>query len=171
LTGEAGCLIVTVVPADRRTVVPLAAAVGAVVLSAGCGGSHRLSKPQYEQRVTAMYEDVRTAFQGTTTNVPSLQALAPRVSAAQRELRKVSSELSKLEAPKEAEEPNDAIAEGLDAYADDLERLRHAALDGNAKRVRAFEAGIDENEHVKQIEEAAEELKSKGYNLGALTND
>jgi hypothetical protein len=149
----------------------LAAALGAIVWTAGCGGTHRLSKPQYEQRVTALYEEVRTAFQGTTTNIPSLQALAPRVSAAQRELRKVSSELSRLEAPKEAEEPNDAIAEGLDAYADDLDRLRQAAIAGDDKKVHAFEAGIDENESVMQIEEAAEELKSKGYNLGALTND
>jgi len=149
----------------------LAVSLGTIACAAGCGTAHRLTKPQYEQRVTALYEDVRTAFQGTTTNVPSLQALAPRVSVAQRELRKVSSELSKLKAPKEAEEPNDAIAEGLDAYADDLERLRHAAIAGDAKQVHAFEAGIGENEAVKQIEEAAEELKSKGYNLGALTND
>lgn len=143
----------------------------AAFLAAGCGGHQRLTRSQYEQKVQAIYTDVRQAFSGTSTNVHSLAALAPRVRVAQRELRKAAEQLSKLKPPEEVEEQNNELAEGLKAYSDDLDRLREAALAGDAKRVRAYEESIAENESVKRVEEAAEKMKAKGYNLGPLTND
>jgi hypothetical protein len=145
--------------------------LGATVLPSGCGSAKRLTKPQYEQRAQSIYDNVRKAFQGTGTKVPSLDALAQRVRVAQRELRGAAEEFSKLKPPKEVEEQNRDVAEGLEAYADDLDRLRDAAAVGDAKRVTAFEQRIPENESVMKIEEASEEMKAKGYDLGALTTD
>lgn len=155
-----------------RIASPFAALAAAVlVLGAGCGGQQRLTKAQYEHRVQVLYDQVRLAFQESGTNIPSLAALAPRVRRAQRELRRAAEELSKLKPPKEVAEANHEVAEGLEAYADDLDRLRAAALAGDAGRVRAFEEGVAQNESVKRVEEAAEEMKAKGYDLGALTTD
>jgi hypothetical protein len=104
-----------------------------------------------------------------TTLTTKTPGNAERVRVAQQELRGAANEFSKLKAPREIEAPSRDIAEGLDAYADDLDRLRDAAAAGDAKRVAAFEHGIPENESVLKIEEAAEEMKAKGYDLGALT--
>ncbi len=139
------------------------------LLTSGCGSDKRLTKAQYEQKAQSIYDDVRKAFQGTGTNVPSLDALAERVRVAQQELRDAAEEFSRLKPPSEVEDPNREVAEGLEAYADDLDRLRDAASAGDAKSVAAFEQRIPENESVMKIEEAAEEMKAKGYNLGALT--
>lgn len=139
------------------------------LLASGCGSEKRLTKTQYEQKAQSIYDDVRKAFQGTGTNVPSLDALAERVRVAQQELRGAAEEFSKLKPPSEVQDPNREVAEGLEAYADDLDRLRDAAVAGDAKRVADFEQRIPENESVMKIEEAAEEMKGKGYNLGALT--
>jgi hypothetical protein len=141
------------------------------LLASGCGSDKRLTKAEYEQKAQSIYDDVRKAFQGTGTNVPSLDTLAERVRVAQQELRGAAEEFSKLKPPSEVEDPNRDVAEGLEAYADDLDRLHDAAAAGNAKRVTAFEQRIPENESVMKIEESAEEMKSKGYNLGALTTD
>jgi hypothetical protein len=159
----------TLRPRPASTMLALVA-LGALLVS-GCGNEKRLTKTQYEQKVQSIYDGVRSAFQGTGTNVPSLDALAERVRVAQRELRGAAEELSNLEPPKEVEEPNHDVAEGLETYAADLDRLRDAALAGDAKRVAQFEQRIPENESVMKIEEAAEEMKAKGYNLGALTTD
>ena len=148
----------------------LLALVGLALPATGCGSEKRLTKTDYEQRVRSIYDEVRKAFQGTGTKVPSLDALAGRVRVAQQELRRAAEELSKLEAPKEIEEQNHEIAEGLDAYADDLDRLREAAARGDSRRVRVFEEGIPKNESIHRVEEAAEEIKAKGYDLGALTS-
>jgi hypothetical protein len=152
----------------RLAVVVLGAST---LLASGCGSEKRLTKTEYEQRAQSIYDDVRKAFQGTGTNVPSLDALAERVRVAQQELRGAAEEFSKLKPPSEVGGPNRDVAEGLEAYADDLGELRDAAAAGDAKRVADFEQRISENESVMKIEEAAEEMKAKGYNLGALTTD
>jgi soluble cytochrome b562 len=143
--------------------------IAAPLLASACGGDEkRLTKTEYQQQVQAIYDDVRKAFQGTTTNVASLSDLSARVSTAQQELRDAAERIDDLNPPEEVEEQTHEIAEGLDAYADDLDELRQAADEGDAKQVQAFEEGIPANESIDRIREAAEEIHNKGYNLGAL---
>ena len=53
-------------------------------------------------------------------------------------------------------------------YADDLDQLRAAATKGDMHAIEAFNERIAKNEAVKQIAEAAEEMKFKGYDLGQI---
>ena len=142
-----------------------AAVAVTVLLTAACGGEHRLSKPAYEQHVQAAYAPVRAAFRGTA-NAPSLKDLAARVAAAQAALRTAADEVALLRPPKNAAGPNDDLVEALRAYADDLDGLRSAAAEGDTRVVRRFESG--NRESVDRIERAAEELTALGYRLGAL---
>jgi len=139
-----------------------------VLLTAACGGEHRLSKSAYEQHVQAAYAPVRAAFRGTA-NAPSLEELAARVATAQAALRKAADEVALLRPPRNAAGPNDDLAEALRAYADDLDGLRRAAAAGDTRVVRRFESG--NRESIDRIEHAAEELAERGYRLGPPAPD
>ncbi len=148
------------------------AAVAAALLFAGCGGSEQhLTRTAYQQQVQSIYGDVRQAFAGTSTRIASLHELSTRVQAGQAELRDAAEQLNGLHAPKDVEEQTHEIAEGLDAYAGDLDQLRAAADAGDAAKVRSFENGLTANESIGRIREAAEEIHNRGYNLGALSGE
>jgi hypothetical protein len=135
-------------------------------VAAGCGGE-RLSKADYEQKVRTVYAGVQQAFQATNVR----HGLAERVGAAQDELRRAADELNSVEPPTAVEKQNEEIVEGLREYADDLDGLRKAAEQGDAARIRAFNEQLPRNEAVKQIAEAAEEMKFKGYDLGPIAEE
>jgi predicted nuclease with TOPRIM domain len=139
--------------------------LGALALLAGCGSEARLSKAQYEHRVRSVYENVRQAFQETKVTPAEL---APRVKAAQDELRKAAKELEHTRAPQNVEHENDELAEGLRDYADDLDRLRKAAERHDATAVARFNASLASNESVERIAESAEAIVHKGYDLGPI---
>jgi hypothetical protein len=144
------------------------AAVLAAFAAGGCG-EDRLSKPEYEQRVRAVYADVQAAFE--STRGASGGELAGRIEKAQDELRDAADELDADEAPEEVEKQNEEIVEGLRAYADDLDELRDAAERNDSERVSEFNEELTENEAVEQIAEAAEEMKFKGYEVGRIAEE
>jgi soluble cytochrome b562 len=139
------------------------------LLLAGCGGDGRLSKAEYEETVRSAYGAVQQAFR--ETNVDSANELAARVEAAQDQLREAASKLEDVEPPKEVEAENREIAEGMRAYAEDLDRLRNAAERGDVRTIEDINARITQNESVGQIAEAAEEMKFKGYDLGPIAEE
>jgi hypothetical protein len=145
------------------------AAVGVSLMGACTGDQGRLSKAEYEEKVRAVYAEVQEAFQ--RTNVASLDERADRVEDAQAELREAASALESREPPEDAEAANLQIAQGMRAYADDLELLREAAERGDEGAVEAFNARIGQNRSVKLIAEAAESLKFKGYDLGQIAEE
>ena len=148
------------------------AAVAAALLFAGCAGSEQhLSRTAYQQQVQSIYGDVRQAFAGTSTRIASLHELSTRVQIGQAELRDAAEQLNGLHAPKDVEEQTHEIAEGLDAYAGDLDQLRAAADAGDTAKVRSFENSLTANESIGRIREAAEEIHNRGYNLGALSGE
>ena len=97
-----------------------------------------------------------------------LDELADRVGAAQDELREAAGELEDVRPPEEAEAANAQIAEGFRLYADELERLRNAAERGDQRTIDDFNAHVAERQSVRQIMEAAEAMKFKGYDLGPI---
>lgn len=138
------------------------------LLLAGCGGEDRLSKQEYGQKVRAIYADVQQAFQAT--NVPQGE-LAARVGAAQDQLRESADELEDIEPPEDVEREHEELVEGMRRYADDLDRLRNAAENGDQRTIDDFNARIAQNEAVEQMAEAAEEMKFKGYDLGQIAEE
>jgi hypothetical protein len=146
-----------------RVLVPLVALAFAVV---GCGGDGQLSKEEYEETMRSVYAEVQEAF--AQTNVSDLDELSGRVEAAQEELREAAGELEDLEPPEDAQAANAQIAEGFRLYADELDRLRNAAERGDQRTIDDFNAHVAERESVRQIAEAAESMRFKGYDLGPI---
>jgi hypothetical protein len=157
----------------NRKVVAVAVAVIAAALVGGIAakiaGDERLSKAEYEQKVRSVYAAVQQAFR--ETNVGATADLAPKVEDAQAELRKAADELEQIKPPNAIVAENHEIVVGMREYAGDLDQLRLAAENGDGQAVEAFNAKIGENRAIKQIAEAAEELKFKGYNLGPIAEE
>jgi acyl-CoA reductase-like NAD-dependent aldehyde dehydrogenase len=119
--------------------------------------------------VRSVYAEVQEAF--AQTNVPSLGQLAERVEAAQDELQEAAGELEEVTPPPEAEAANAQIAEGFRLYAEELDRLRNAAERGDQRTIDDFNAQIADRQSVRQIMEAAEAMKFKGYDLGPIAEE
>ena len=141
----------------------------AALLLAGCGDSGRLSKSDYEQRVRSIYADIQEAFQ--KTNVTSSTLLADRIEAAQGTMRSSADELEEIEPPEQVEEETEELVEGMREYADDLDELHEAAVQGDRAAVEAFTSRVAKNEAVERMAEAAEEMKFKGYDLGPIAEE
>ena len=150
-----------------------AAALGIIALAAVLlvrrPGGGALSKPEYEEKVRAVYADVQEAFQ--KTNVTSTKLLATRVAEAQGELRRAADELDDAKAPGDVKTQNDQLADGMREYADDLEELRRAAERDDAAGVERFNQSIPQNRAIQRIAEAAEEMKFEGYDLGPISEE
>jgi hypothetical protein len=155
----------------RRVIAGAVVAVVALaaVLLVPRGGGGTLSKPEYEQKVRAVYADVQDAFR--KTNVTSTKLLAARVAEAQSELRHAADELDDAKPPGAIARENDQLVEGMRGYADDLEELRGAAERGDSAGVARFNRSIPQNTAVRQIAEAAEEMKFEGYDLGPISEE
>jgi acyl-CoA reductase-like NAD-dependent aldehyde dehydrogenase len=153
----------------RRAALP-AGLLAALALAVGCGGEgrERVSKAEYEQKVRAVYGDVRAAFQSVGVEAKSLEDVARQIKAAQDELRDAANELERIEPPESVREPNEELAEGMRAYADDLDRLREAAENGDAELVSGLRETVVRSESIERMAEAAEEMIHRGYNLGPL---
>ena len=138
------------------------------LLVSGCGGEGRLSKEEYAAKVRSIYADVERAFR--STNVPTNE-LAPRIEAAQEQLRDSADELDGVEPPEDVATEHSQLVDGMRGFADDLDRLRNAAESGDQRTVDDFNARIAQNESVERIAEAAERMKFKGYDLGQIAEE
>jgi hypothetical protein len=143
-----------------------AVAGGALVLRAG---GERLSKPEYEDKVQAVYSEVQEAFRETNVQEPS--ELPVRVQLAQDQLRDAAAELDATKPPASAAAENDLIVAGMRAYAGDLDELRIAAERGDRGAIENFNTSIPGNEAIRQITSAAQQLELDGYEIGALAGE
>jgi uncharacterized protein YicC (UPF0701 family) len=140
------------------------------VLLAGCsGGEDRLTKSQYEQKVRSVYSGVQAAFESTRDADGS--QLARRIEQAQQELLSAAGELESIEPPAAVEEETEELVEGMREYAESLDGVRAAAERNDSVAIGQFNLGLDDNEAVEQMAEAAEEMKFKGYDLGRIAEE
>jgi acyl-CoA reductase-like NAD-dependent aldehyde dehydrogenase len=112
---------------------------------------------------------VQEAF--VRTNVTDPGELAERVEDAQGELRDAAEELEGVQPPEDVEAENAQIARGFRAYAEELDRLRNAAEQGDERTIDDFNTRISRRESVGQIAEAAERIKFKGYDIGLIAEE
>ena len=145
----------------------LVALVAVLLVPRGDKGG--LSQSEYEQKVRIEYARVQLAFRNT--NVQSQKLLAARVADAQRELRRAADELDDAKPPGDVTVENDQLVAGMRQYADDLEDLRQAAARGDAAAVARFNQSVGQNQGVRQMAEAAEEMKFEGYDLGPIAEE
>jgi hypothetical protein len=139
-----------------------------VALTSG-GGQSRLSKPEYEQSLRAVYADVQASFQ--STRVVSSGDLADRLEAAQTELLEAADQLERAKPPTDVYAENTELAEGMREYATDLDDVRNAADRRDRAAVARFNEELAANQAVERMAEAAEEMKFKGYDLGPIAEE
>ena len=152
---------------DPHNRLALAAALVAVAALAGCGGGE-LSKSEYEQKVQSAWADVLAGFRSPQGGEGGIAA---RAESAEDALNEAADELDGVDAPKAVEEQNDELVQAMRGYADDLGELREAIEDRDEDRIRAFNEGVAQNRWVRQIQEVVEQMKAKGYDLGAIAQD
>jgi 4-hydroxyphenylpyruvate dioxygenase-like putative hemolysin len=140
-----------------------------VLAASGCRGEERLTKGAYEERVRAEYSGVQEAF--ASTRGTSGESLAGKVRDAQRALRNAAEALEAAEPPEQVEEENEELVEGMRAYAKQLDAIADAASAGNDALIGGFSTSLATNRAVEQMAEAAEEMKFKGYDLGAIAEE
>ena len=147
-----------------------ALAVGAVAaLAAGCGGgSSRLSKAQYEQRVQADGKALTEVTSAISANLTSIAQLKTAVANARTALKKAANDLESLKPPVEAEAANAAFVKALREIETDLGAIADAVSKGDMATVMAAVGKLGSSPAVKSAETAAAQLKKLGYQLGAL---
>jgi hypothetical protein len=139
------------------------------LLLAACGGSGRLSKSAYEQKLqtdgTAVQKSV-TALTGTTPK--TLAELATRVDTAEAAVKKAADDLGSTKPPSDAEADNAKIVTALRTIQAGLERLKKAATTGDPAAAQKVAGEIESSPQLKAAEQATADLKAKGYKVGVL---
>jgi hypothetical protein len=147
------------------------AAVGLVLaLVPACAGGDddRLSKQEYEQKVQAVYAEVQQTFRNTSD--ASGRELAGRIVLAQEALRHAADQLAAVKPPEEIEVHNADLVEGMREYADALDVAVQAASRNDREALARF-GNVSTNPGVREMAEAAEEMKHKGYDLGPIAQE
>jgi hypothetical protein len=132
----------------------------ALVLLVGCGGSGRLSKPQYERQVQAEAHSLVGA------SVMRRAGASDLLGAEQQGLNRVAAHLAALKPPKDAEADHRRLVAGLRGVAAIFGSLRAAGTD--VERRRAAEQALARSRASEQVQAALDGLKRKGYDVGAF---
>ena len=149
----------------------LTAIVLALAALAGCSGGDdedRLSKPEYETKVRTVYAEIQAAFQGTRG--AEGEELADRIVLAQESLRHAADELAAVSPPQEVEAHHADLFDGMREYADALDEAVRAASRNDADALQRFQ-NVGNDPGVREMAEAAEEMKLKGYDLGPIADE
>ena len=138
--------------------------VAAVVLLAGCGGSGRLSKAAYEQKLQADGNAVQSAVTALTkTATTSLAQFATKVDAAEAAVKKAADDLDAAKPPSDAEADNAAIVAGLRRIQTGLEQVKKSPT-----TAAAIVGQIESSPELKAATKATAVLKKKGYKVGVI---
>jgi hypothetical protein len=154
----------------------LLACLAGVFTAAGCGGGgsndvDRLSKAEYEQRVRTIAEGLRDEYEDLQNASPSdlddVRALMTRLG---RTLDATAAEFDALSPPGDIEAAQDkfvnaarSLADLARDVADDVKNATPADL-LNVEFQQKLD--VTKSDAFKQLQEAAEEAKEKGYDFG-----
>jgi hypothetical protein len=145
--------------------------LAAVVLLAGCGGgSSRLSKKDYEQH---LHRDAtliaKAATNASTADFNTPDQYARRVALAQQDMTTAAKDLDTIRPPADAEQDTKSIVAGVRYLAKALARLHHAATTSSFAEAQKVSSDIAASPEVKGVGTAINDLKRKGYDVGAFS--
>lgn len=148
----------------------LAAAIAlAVVATAACGGgSSRLTKAQYQQKLKSEGAQLASELRGLDVAAAGndMNALAAKLGQVQKKIDATASNIEKINPPKDAVVDNKKIASILHRFAAVFGRMKAAASKGDRRGVQSLLAGLQTV--AQEGNQAAQDLKSKGYDIGAF---
>ena len=151
----------------RSSVLGLSAAV---VLVAGCGGSSRLSKKEYEQHLKQDAALIaKAATNASTADFNSPDQYGRRVALAQKDMTRAATDLDSIKPPADAEADTKTIVAGVRYLAKALARLHHAATTSSFAEAQKVSTDIAESSEVKGVSSAIKDLKGKGYDVGVFS--
>jgi len=143
-------------------------ALAGVVL-AGCGGSSRLSKSAYEEKLQTDGKSVQKSVTALTKTTPATLAdLAKRVDAAEASVKQAADDLDSIKPPSDAVADNAAIVVELRTLQSGLERLKKAASTGDPVAAQKIAGELSSSPQLKAAEKATADLKKKGYKVGVI---
>jgi len=152
--------------AGRRAVALAAAAALAAVAGCGGGGS-RLSKTQYEQKMRTEGQALQASVQGLASAATDFKTLSAKVDTIQKAFERSADHVDGLKPPKDADADNQKIADALHQFAGLLADVKRAAASKDTSRVQKLFLRI--RTIGQEAARAANDLKKKGYDIGAFT--
>ena len=138
--------------------------VVAGLVLAGCGGSSRLSKAAYEQKLQADGNAVQSAVTALTkTATTSVAQFATKVDAAEAAVKKAADDLDSIKPPSDAEADNAAIVAALRRIQTGLEQVKKSPT-----TAAVIVGQIESSPQLKAAVKATADLKKKGYKVGVI---
>jgi hypothetical protein len=142
----------------------LALFIVAVVVLAGCGGSSRLSKTAYEQKLQVDGAQVQASITKLVKNPPTtLAQVATRIDRTEAIVQQAADEIASLKAPSDAVADNAAIVTGLRRIQSGLEQVKK-----NPTAAASVITSIEKSPQLKAATKATTDLKRKGYKVGVI---
>lgn len=163
-----GRLALPGLPTSMPRLTAIAFALLALSACVGGGDEERLSKPEYEEKVRTVYAEIQLTFQRTRGTEG--EELAGRIVLAQESLRHAADELAGVSPPEEVEAHHADLIEGMREYADALDEAVQAASRNDESALERFQ-NVGDDPGVREMAEAAEEMKLKGYDLGPIADE
>ena len=148
----------------------IALAVTLTVLAAGCGGSSQMSKADYEAKIQADGQAVQAAVATISASFSSIKSVAKEVATAEVAAKKAADDLDALNPPKDIAADNDTLVKALRAIDAELKKLAQAAKDGDQAAAAQAASAIQNSPEIKAGQAAVQDMKKKGYKVGALGN-
>ena len=104
------------------------------VLLAACGGSSRLSKAQYQQRLTVDSNAVQKVITQLTNagSSSTLAGFATKIDAAEAAVKKAADDLAAAKPPKDVEADNATVVTALRKIQSSFEKMKTAAASGGS---------------------------------------
>ncbi len=147
----------------RQPIGAPAALAAVVLLLAGCGGSGRMSKTDYERAVNDDGRLLSSVFGSVDSGSANLHQLSVRVTRARRQLDQVRSDLADVKPPKRAERAHRQLVVALDTLSQDLRRLAQAAKGGKPSAVQEARARL--SAPARQLVAAIQQLQQAGFDI------
>lgn len=151
-----------------RTLALLAALVALVLV--GCGGGDQLSKDEYIKELNSAGKALSTSFGSLGEgigNTKDTATLGAKFADASKVLRDASKKIADINPPDDAKDANKKLADGLNAMADSFEAVSKETKGGASNPTALLPKinALTSSDGIKQVTEAINDLKSKGYNV------
>jgi hypothetical protein len=135
--------------------------IAALLVLAGCGGSGRMSKADYERTLNAAGLRLSAVFGTVDVGTANASELAVKVRRARTTLQQVTAKLAAVDPPKEAEDPHQKLVVALRTLSTDLKLLGTAAESGDANAIAEARARL--SAPGRQVVAAIQQLQQAGF--------